>query len=252
MKNLVVFKSASEESSQEEMLEKFTENHITATFITPLVFSFKNLQQWGDILRDKNEEHLGILFTSPRVVEASAKALQGFSVHPSWKEAHNYCVGPTTGHLVLTNLHLACEGEDTGNAEALSPFILSDLREKSIENGTFLNPCGNLKLGILERKLKEGGFSLESVEIYETACNPNLRMEINEKFPANAEYLLFYSPSCVKFTLPLLRQKNLDMGKFKFLAIGPSTKKAIEEEGITVFRSCEKPTFENVLKIIVE
>ncbi|XP_059614723.1 uroporphyrinogen-III synthase-like [Phlebotomus argentipes] len=250
MKNLVVFKSAVEESFQQEMLEKFSEHHISATFISPLIFSFKNLQSWGRILKESNTKFTGIIFTSPRAVEASAEAIEGESVHPSWQEACNYCVGPSTSILLASKINLHCHGEESGNAEALSAFILQDLHKKGIANGTFLFPCGNLKLGILERKLQEGGFAVNPIEIYETICNPTLGEEIENNFPENAEFLLFYSPSCVKFTLPLLREKCNAVEKFKFLAIGPSTKKAIEEEGLEVFKACEKPTFESVLEVL--
>uniref|UniRef100_A0A1B0D576 Uroporphyrinogen-III synthase n=1 Tax=Phlebotomus papatasi TaxID=29031 RepID=A0A1B0D576_PHLPP len=198
----------------------------------------------------KKGDIIGILFTSPRSVEASFEALQGKDVHQSWQEAYNYTVGRTTCDLVSKKLNIQCSGEDSGNAEVLSDFILKDLAEKSITKGTFLFPCGNLKLGILEKRLQEGGFIVQPIEIYETVCNPALGEEIDTKFSNEAQYLLFYSPSCVNFTLPLLKDRGYDLQKYKFLAIGPSTKKAIEEEGIEVFKTCEKPSFEHVLKVL--
>ncbi|XP_055688804.1 uroporphyrinogen-III synthase-like [Lutzomyia longipalpis] len=249
MKNLVIFKLASDENSQQEILQKYAENGILATFITPLVFAFKNLKEWGAVLQGEKENFLGIIFTSPRSVEASLEALShGNSLHSSWHTAHNYCVGPTTSQLVSSKLGLQCQGEDSGNAEVLSAYILEDMASKGFTKGTFLFPCGNLKLGILERKLQEGGFFVQPFEIYETICNPELEDDFEKNFPKEAEYLLFYSPSCVAFSLPILRKRRENVEKLKFIAIGPSTKKSIEDAGIEVFRACEKPTLEHVLK----
>uniref|UniRef100_A0A1L8DZP7 Uroporphyrinogen-III synthase n=1 Tax=Nyssomyia neivai TaxID=330878 RepID=A0A1L8DZP7_9DIPT len=248
MKNLVVFKSASDEVCQDEIVQKYRDNGISATLITPLVFTFKNLSEWGAILRADKGDVEGIIFTSPRSVEASLEALQDENVHPSWHSAHNYCVGPTTGSLASIKLQLKCQGEESGNAEALSDQILKDMTKLGKTKGTFLFPCGNLKLGILERRLQECGFTVKPIEIYETTCNSKLEEEIRKKFPENAEFLIFYSPSCFAFSLPVFRKLGVELLKYKFLAIGPSTKKAIEEEGIEVFRTCEKPTFDYVLE----
>ncbi|XP_047618521.1 uroporphyrinogen-III synthase isoform X2 [Phacochoerus africanus] len=132
---------------------------LEATLIPVLSFEFLSLPSFSEKLSHP-EGYGGLIFTSPRAVEAVKLCLEKANKTEAWKtslkEKWNlksvYVVGNATASLV-SKIGLDPEGENCGNAEKLAEYICS--RESSAL--PLLFPCGHLKRETLPRMLKDKG-----------------------------------------------------------------------------------------------
>ncbi|KAJ8013618.1 hypothetical protein DPEC_G00031670 [Dallia pectoralis] len=229
-----------------------------ATLIPVLSFEFVSL----NILSDKlfqPDKHGGLIFTSPRAVEAVKMCLEEHdrmsewtsSVRDKWNAKSIYVVGKATAALV-ENLGLIPLGEDTGTADVLSRLIVE--REDTSSLPLFF-PCGSIKREVLPTFLRKNGVPLETLMVYQTAQHPDLEKNLKNHFteqgvPAS---IAFFSPSGVKFCLETVRRLSGErLNQIKFAAIGPTTADAMIEAGLTVSCSAEKPTAEHLARGIAK
>ncbi|XP_055595828.1 uroporphyrinogen-III synthase-like [Uranotaenia lowii] len=250
MARVVILKAESDNSeAYAGLLQK---QGLEPIFVPTLDFSFKNLE----VLRDQllsPYKYSGLIFTSPRSITAVRDALKGQKLKDDWKTLANYCVGETSYDLILRSLDLDTKGQHSGNASNLADFMKTDLYNKTVTM-PFLFPCGNLKQDVLQNKLSEYGYSLDSVEVYETVPHRDLERHLLELFGDGSppEYLLFFSPSGINYCASIFERHKLKLGSCRIVAIGPSTKKAIENKGYPVYRTAEKPTPEFVVSALLE
>uniref|UniRef100_T1H6K5 Uroporphyrinogen-III synthase n=1 Tax=Megaselia scalaris TaxID=36166 RepID=T1H6K5_MEGSC len=222
-------------------------NNFKAIFVPTLGFGFKKLDELKKKL-EHPEKYAGIIFTSPRSVDAVRGAL---GEDPNARMLCNYSVGEVTHNLVMSTLNqLFTKGKETGNANNLSEFIKDGFDgNKSLP---FLFPCGNLRTDTLITKLSECGFQLDAFEVYETICHPdlgeNLKKALEEE---NVEFMAFFSPSGVNCTYEYFQKNNLSFNGKKLIAIGPSTRKCIEGKGLEVYSVAEKPTVDYLIKVLI-
>ncbi|XP_029383674.1 uroporphyrinogen-III synthase [Echeneis naucrates] len=227
-----------------------------ATLIPVLSFKFVSLNTLSDKLFQP-EKHGGLIFTSPRAVEAVRKCLEerreewNSSVKDKWNAKSIYVVGKTTAALVQ-NLGLNPLGEDTGTAEVLSRVIIE--REDTNIPPLFF-PCGSIKREVLPTALRENGVPLETLTVYQTSEHPDLEKNLKNYFteqgtPAS---IAFFSPSGVKFCLEVVRRLSGEhLTQIKFAAIGPTTQDAMAAEGLCVSCAAGKPTAEHLAAAIAK
>ncbi|XP_055639704.1 uroporphyrinogen-III synthase-like [Toxorhynchites rutilus septentrionalis] len=250
MKKVVILKSDNDNS---EVYSSLLQKHnFQPIFVPTLDFSFKNL----DTLRDRllsPYKYSGLIFTSPRSITAVKDALQGQRLKDDWKTLENYCVGESSHDLIQRSLELNTKGQHSGTASNLADFMKTDLYNKTFTL-PFLFPCGNLKQDVLQNKLSEYGYSLDCVEVYETVPHENLEQNLLDLFEdgSSPEYLLFFSPSGILYCSSIFERHKLNVANCRLVALGPSTKKAIENKGYTVYRTAEKPTPENVVSVLLD
>lgn len=253
MKKVIVLKSESDNSdTYSSLLQK---NGFEPVLVPTLDFSFKNL----DVLRDRllsPYKYSGLIFTSPRSITAVRDALGGQRLKDDWRTLENYSVGETSHDLISNHLQLNTKGQQSGNASNLADFMKTDLYNKTITL-PFLFPCGNLKQDVLQYKLSEYGYSLDSVEVYETVPHKDLERNLVQLFRRDdghdlPAFLLFFSPSGINYCSAIFERNKLDIGDCRIVAIGPSTKKAIENRGFTVYRTAEKPSPEYVVGALLD
>lgn len=248
MKTVIILKSESE--SSEEYADMLKKNKFNPIFVPTLGFGFKQL----DALREKllaPEKYSGIILTSPRTIDAVREALGDKELAEEWKSLHNYSVGEVTHHLAMTTLNkLYTKGKETGNSSNLADFIKENFDgNKSLP---FLFPCGNLRTDALLSKLLACGYTFDPITCYETICHPDLAENLTKAMSLdNVEYLAFFSPSGVNATHEWFEKNNLNMDKKKLVAIGPSTRRAIESCGLKVYSTAEKPTVECLVKVLI-
>lgn len=229
-----------------------------ATLIPVLSFKFVELNTLSDKLFQP-EKHGGLIFTSPRAVEAVKMCLEtderqaewNSTVKDKWNTKSIYVVGKATAALVQ-NLGLNPLGEDTGTAEVLSRVIIE--REDTNIPPLFF-PCGSIKREVLPTALRDSGVPLETLTVYQTAEHPDLEKNLKNFYreqgtPAS---IAFFSPSGVKFCLEVVRRLSGDqLAQIKFAAIGPTTQDAMTAEGLCVSGVAEKPTAEHLATAIAE
>lgn len=249
-RSVIIFKTESE--SNEEYVKELSRHHLNAVFVPVIIFAFKNLEKLYANLQHPHK-YAGLIFTSPRGVDAVVKALQtnDTQLHDSWKMLHNYSVGEVTHNLALGELNqLFTQGKKSGNASALADFIIETFDGR--KDLPFLLPCSNLAQDTMYVKLTEHGLRVEPIEVYETKANPNLEQYLNKDLQTpNLQYLAFFSPSGVTTVANYFKAKNLDLDKYLLVAIGPSTRRALESSGHKVYCTAERPTVEHLVKVLI-
>ncbi|XP_074015090.1 uroporphyrinogen-III synthase isoform X3 [Numenius arquata] len=191
-----------------------------ATLIPVLSFEFISLESLFEKLSHP-ECYGGLVFTSPRALEAIKICLKENSkdeawlksLKQRWKTKPTYVVGKATAALV-EEIGLIPQGEKSGNAEKLAEYICSRI-------------------------------PLESLTVYQTTQHTDLQESLSSYFsqqgiPAS---VVFFSPSGVKFCLQHIQKLSGDfLNHIKFAAIGPATAEALEAAGIPVPCTAESPT----------
>ncbi|XP_046888369.1 uroporphyrinogen-III synthase [Hypomesus transpacificus] len=230
----------------------------TAKLIPVLSFKLMSLNTLLDKLFQP-DKYGGLIFTSPRAVEAVNMCLKveerkqewNSHVKDKWNAKSIYVVGKTTASLVQ-HLGLVPLGEDTGTADVLSQFIFD--RQNASTLPLFF-PCGSIKREVLPTALRENGVLLETLTVYETAPHPDLENNLTDYFteqgvPAS---IAFFSPSGFKFCFETVRRLSSEqLNQIKFSAIGPTTAEAMMAEGLSVSCCAEKPTAEHLAAGIVK
>nr|XP_019597753.1 PREDICTED: uroporphyrinogen-III synthase isoform X2 [Rhinolophus sinicus] len=194
------------------------------------------------------EDYGGLIFTSPRAVEAVELCLQEDNKTEVWKKSLKekwnaklvYVVGNATASLV-NKIGLDTEGESCGNAEKLAEYICS--RESPAL--PLLFPCGTLKGEILPKMLKDKGIPMESLIVYQKIPHPGIQVNLNSYYsqqgvPAS---ITFFSPSGLTYSLKHIQELSGDsIHQIKFVAIGPTTARALAAQGLPVSCTATSPT----------
>lgn len=251
MKRVVILKSDSESSDSYTCMLR--ENNFEPYFVPTLEFRFKNLDKLQEKLQAP-DAFSGIIFTSPRSVEACEQALTEIhsKIDEKWSKLHNYCVGEVTHNLIHVALDLNARGKHTGNANNLADFIFENLEGVTLDR-PFLFPCGNLRQDTLQLKLMDYNYFLDAIEVYETVAHSDLEENLRKSLiEEKAEYVAFFSPSGVNYTNATLKKMDINLSNYKLIAIGPSTRKCLESNGYKVFKTAEKPSVEYLVKALLD
>ncbi|XP_037865632.1 uroporphyrinogen-III synthase isoform X1 [Chlorocebus sabaeus] len=274
MKVLLLKDAKEDDCGQDPYIRELGLYGLEATLIPVLSFEFLSLPSFSEKLSHP-EDYGGLIFTSPRAVEAAQLCLEKNnktevwerSLKEKWNAKSVYVVGNATASLV-SKIGLDTEGETCGNAEKLAEYICS--RESSPL--PLLFPCGNLKREILPKALKDKGIAMESVTVYQTIPHPGIQGNLNSYYsqqgvPAS---ITFFSPSGLTYSLKHIQElsgDNIDQIKTQgprhlkqnclqlellrkdctdaatmFAAIGPTTAHALAAQGLPVSCTAESPT----------
>ncbi|XP_024109790.1 uroporphyrinogen-III synthase isoform X4 [Pongo pygmaeus] len=274
MKVLLLKDAKEDDCGQDPYIRELELYGLEATLIPVLSFEFLSLPSFSEKLSHP-EDYGGLIFTSPRAVEAAELCLEKNNKTEVWKRSLKekwnaksvYVVGNATASLV-SKIGLDTEGETCGNAEKLAEYICS--RESSAL--PLLFPCGNLKREILPKALKDKGIAMESITVYQTIPHPGIQGNLNSYYsqqgvPAS---ITFFSPSGLTYSLKHIQElsgNNIDQIKTQgprhpkqnclqleplrkdctdaammFAAIGPTTARALAAQGLPVSCTAESPT----------
>ncbi|XP_073408876.1 uroporphyrinogen-III synthase isoform X2 [Dendrobates tinctorius] len=246
MKILLLKDPKSGDEASDPYVQELSSHGYQTTLIPVLSFTFVSLEHLSDKLTHP-ENYAGLIFTSPRAVEAVKLCLENskdaweHSLREKWNCKSIYVVGKATAALV-DDLGLSSEGEASGNAEKLADLICS---KQVAYSAPILFPCGSLKREVLPKKLQEENVPLESITVYQTAQHPDIRSSLTDYFTKEGipGSIVFFSPSGVKFCLKLVQQLSNDrVNQIKFAAIGPTTSEAMVAGGLAVSCTARNPT----------
>ncbi|XP_049320694.1 uroporphyrinogen-III synthase isoform X3 [Astyanax mexicanus] len=156
--NVLLLKEPREsESGPDPYIKELALYGHSATLIPVLSFKFVSLNVLSDKLFQP-EKHGGLIFTSPRAVEAVKMCLESSSrrsewdaVKDQWNRKSVYVVGKATASLV-EDLGLTSCGENSGTADVLSRLIIE---REGPEIQPLLFPCGSLKREVLPTALRQ-------------------------------------------------------------------------------------------------
>ncbi|KAJ8786090.1 hypothetical protein J1605_006670 [Eschrichtius robustus] len=205
MKVLLLKDPEEDDCGQDPYIRELGLYGLEATLIPVLSFEFLSLPSFSEKLSHP-EGYGGLIFTSPRAVEAVELCLEKDnktkvwrkSLKEKWNAKSVYVVGNATASLV-NKIGLHTEGENCGNAEKLAECICS--RESSAL--PLLFPRGTLKREILLKMLKDRGIPVESLTVYRTIPHPGIQGNLNSYYsqqgiPAS---ITFFIPSGLTHSL---------------------------------------------------
>ncbi|XP_078499642.1 uroporphyrinogen-III synthase isoform X1 [Lissotriton helveticus] len=249
MKVLLLKDPKDNESGPDPYVEELRLHGFEATLIPVLSFEFVSLRSLFEKITHP-EDYGGLIFTSPRAVEAVKLCLAENdkneawvnSLKEKWQSKPVYVVGKATAVLVSV-IGLIPQGEESGNAEKLAAFICS--RESPDSSSPLLFPCGAIKREVLPKILREKSISMESLVVYQTAQHPAIKESLGSYFVQAGipSSVTFFSPSGVKFCLGHIQAlSGASIDHIKFAAIGPTTTEALTTEGIRVSCTAKNPT----------
>ncbi|XP_052771369.1 uroporphyrinogen-III synthase-like [Mya arenaria] len=221
--------------------------------ISVLEFHFQNIDKLVTSLLD-GQKFLAIVLTSQRSVEAVSLALQSMEDEECPKEKKRklcldlpcFVVGESTAKEAR-KLGFEPDGDKSGNAEKLSDLIINKIQER---DKPFLYPCGSLKRDTLPTKLRNAGFTLSEVTVYETVKSRCIRESVEQLVHTQKvalDYIVYFSPSGVQYTLDLLQDDTLPLKHSKIIAIGPSTQSELTKLEIQVHGTALNPNPAGVL-----
>ncbi|XP_036590069.1 uroporphyrinogen-III synthase isoform X2 [Trichosurus vulpecula] len=237
MKILLLKDPNDSDSGQDPYIQELGSCGFEATLIPVLSFEFLSLQNFSEKLSHP-EAYGGLIFTSPRAVEAMELCLERDNKVEVWKKSLKekwhvkpvYVVGQATASLVR-KIGLATEGEKSGNGEKPTTLPL-------------LFPCGTLKGEALPKMLKQKGIPLESITVYQKIQHPGIQDSLKNYFSSQGvpASITFFSPSGLTHGLSYIQELSGDsFDQIKFAAIGPTTARAMVGAGIPVSCTAERP-----------
>ena len=237
-----VLQLRSESSGPDKYADILHANGYDVFSVPTLEFTYQNLDSLLEHLSSPSS-FAGIIFTSPRAVMATCEAMESHKLE--WSDKMCFVVGERTGSLVAEKLGLSHIGSESGDASSLSDVIIAQMAGNGLP---LLFPCGNLKKETLPKKLEEAGIKLSSCTVYATQEHPNLSKKLEEYLALRPDFAVYFSPSGVNFSQKIM--KHAGCHDMKHVSIGPSTREALERNGMSVFASAAKPCPEAVLQAI--
>ncbi|XP_053779258.1 uroporphyrinogen-III synthase isoform X4 [Desmodus rotundus] len=220
MKVLLLKDAKEDDGGQDPYIRELGFCGLEATLIPVLSFEFLALPSLSEKLSHP-EGYGGLVFTSPRAVEAAELCLQRDgkaevwteSLRGRWNAKSVYVVGNATASLV-NKIGLDTEGENCGNAEKLAEYICSRI-------------------------------PLESLTVYQKTPHPGIQANLTSYYskqgmPAS---ITFFSPSGLTYSLKHIQELSGNyIDQIKFAAIGPTTARALSAQGLPVSCTAESPT----------
>ncbi|XP_063638326.1 uroporphyrinogen-III synthase isoform X2 [Pan troglodytes] len=206
MKVLLLKDAKEDDCGQDPYIRELGLYGLEATLIPVLSFEFLSLPSFSEKLSHP-EDYGGLIFTSPRAVEAAELCLEQNnktevwerSLKEKWNAKSVYVVGNATASLV-SKIGLDTEGETCGNAEKLAEYICSRI-------------------------------AMESITVYQTIAHPGMQGNLNSYYsqqgvPAS---ITFFSPSGLTYSLKHIQELSGDnIDQIKLLDGGELLKKFVQ------------------------
>lgn len=208
-------------------------HNLDPIFIAPSHFVFKNLKLLQMKLQEPHK-YAGIIFASPRCVQAVNEALDKAPLPNCWRPLHNYSLGKNTHSLAWQSFQkLSTMGDHAVNANNLCDLIVETFGPK--RDLPLLMPCGNGVGQTLRLRLVAQGFRVDACEVYESRSHPEFMEQMRHalKFK-RMETIVFFGPSSVRSSQEFFGSYNVSLKDRKLIAVGGATRKAMEDAGLQV------------------
>lgn len=245
--NVFLLKSLSDgysESEEDPYVKVLSVNGFVPQLLETLDFSLlpENLTAYANW----QETFSCIIFTSQRAVRAFQKAgLRGKTADLC------FVVGPATAECAK-GANFSPKGADSGNAEALSKYILNNHISELKKPALFL--AGETHRDFLPNALDKQGIKVVTVIAYSAKPNPELHNRLRLSLCEgrnNAQFLVYFSPSAIAITETILKSEiGLHQPKLKVVAMGPSTAAHLEDLGVVVAGVAPSPKPSSLLALL--
>jgi len=246
----LIFKALTDDADGVDPYRTKLEEAGYRTLSVPVLdFEYCNLNELQQNIKNPSK-FSGLVFTSQRAIKAVGSIKDVRSLLGGWKNHPVFVVGEGTSKILKKELDLDGKGSSAGNASALADIIL-----QSKYGHPLLFPCGSLKGDELLHKLSSNGISVVAVTVYETHVHEQLEERLHEIVLHNSgfpEIVVYFSPSGINFTIPILEKMQVPLQQLKLVAIGPTTAAAILGYKLKASSVALKPTPEHLLEAILK
>lgn len=239
------------ESSEDNYIRTLENLHVNVTCLPLLEFKWKNLDQLADCLSRPND-YSGFIFTSVRTIDAIIECINtqlngSTDVLQPWTQKHTFCVGPKTSSGAELKLQLKPSLSDDlppGNVRSLIESIVKS--NKHLDQ-KLLFPCSSISNTDGPALLNEYQIEHQVIHVYDTqaVADAGSKFEsIIQGLPVTSEIIIvIFSPSNYKAISEQINSLLLSRErKTRIIAIGPTTKSALESDGINVDSVMSKPS----------
>ncbi|KAI0826489.1 tetrapyrrole biosynthesis uroporphyrinogen III synthase [Trametes gibbosa] len=289
-KNVLLLRSPSEDGDGLDKYEEaFRARGYRPVSVPVLETVHENLDKLAEVVKrggateseDTRARYAGVIVTSARACEAWRVVIQGLSediahssdgIAPFWSTIPFYVVGAATAST-LTSIassfptspyvpHDIRGGAESGTAEKLARFIITDLPESGSKQLLYLT--GDKNRDTLPKILDEAGLKLESLQVYATQGSSrfedDLSMALENSSQATEKWwIVHFAPSAAKtvsltlnkyFEIPAAgKTQSISRRRASIAAIGPTTSTFLQDElHVDVAVVAEKPTPEALSK----
>lgn len=269
MTSIVLFKAESDKDDKDEFVELLKNNQLKVYSVSPIKFELKNLDCLSERLNDNfRSTYSSFIVTSPRVIQILKHLIDEQKITTECLKSIPFItVGPQTYKKLINEFEITPlinnTLENINNVKELANYLneLSDEFLSKLIDSTkpMLYPTSDQSKDELSGYLNDK-FKTEKLICYQTLPNGNLDHELNSIFKQHLkqsnhtienEFLfVFFSPSGVK---SVKQQVNcLKVEQMKSIAIGPTTKSAIEENKLNLIATSAKPTPDCLLETILK
>lgn len=225
-RTVYLFRSGDESDPYEEAL---ADAGYAGISIPVLTFETVNAEKLREAL-EHPRSYDGLIFTSPRAVEAVASAMSWLPTeNVMWHSKSIFAVGPKTASE-LRQIGFEPTGEGSGSAEMLSEHIAACEFTRPL-----LFVCGNRRRDDLPDTLREAAIDLEELCVYQSQSRESLDLAA---YP-EPEWVVFFSPSGVHV---VQKDDRLDVDSVRIAALGETTAGALEDAGFHVDAIAREPT----------
>lgn len=223
---VILFRSGDESDPYEDAL---AEAGYTGISVPVLEFEFVH----PDGLREALEHprsYDGLIFTSPRSVEAMASAMSWLPAeNMMWHSKAIFAIGPKTA-AELRQIGFEPTGEGSGSADMLAEHIAACEFKRPL---LFL--CGNRRRDELPDRLREAAIDFEELCVYHSHPKESLDLTVN----VDPAWVVFFSPSGMQ---AVRDEGRLDLDSVRIAAIGETTGEALRGDGLRVDAIARSPT----------
>ena len=227
-------------------LESFDFSHMK--HVPLLSFKYINQERLERELLVNHKEYHGLLFTSSRAVMALERLDETSKIHEIWKDSLIFAVGDKTSQEISSRLGLVtCTQSKIGNSVSMAESILEVISKKGLEKDRlkFLMPCSCISLDHLPSILLSHGIQVIQIPVYDTCTSSDAEERLTKEIQCFCRngikriLVVLFSPSNVESVHKVLKQ---NFGpQISCVAIGPTTKKALEDKNLAVLSMAKNP-----------
>ena len=265
-RKIVLFKATEYHDQPDEYIELFRKNHLEAFCLSPIKFEFKNLDVFAAKLNDDFRSNYSCLvITSPRILQILKRLVDEQQLTIAClQRIPCITVGPQTFRRLSNEFAISSLIDNQllniNNAKELANHLRQNQDElaKLIDlDKPLLYLTSDLSKEELKAQLNDTAFRIEKLVCYETLPNDRLDDELDlalkhtQSHTIESEFLfVFFSPSGVRSVQETVKCiSHLD--RIPVIAIGPTTRKAIEELKFDLVTTASRPTPECLLEIVL-
>ncbi|GAA5931125.1 uroporphyrinogen-III synthase HEM4 [Sporobolomyces koalae] len=215
----------------------------------------------------------GIVLSSQRAVETLRLALAQQETYP-WSRIPHFVVGPHTRAQLLETLEpfskgsdgdeVVIEGHESRTGADLARHVIDYFNRRPRPKDPPRPPrkllwlSGTRTNDALPTSLERHEFELEQVQVYDTTLSPTFSQTLIKHLeacdPVDRVWIGVCSPVGAGYLIDTLRNHGMDptrLDQIKFVAIGTTTRDALESHGVTVDAVAQVPGEQGIVKAVL-